>query len=179
MFKTAGTIVAAAALGIDGTLYLGSYDERIYALDSTTGEKKWDTPSNAGTIGTSIAIGNSGTIYAGTYYGVLYAIEGVDGLGQTPWPKFRGGALNDGRAQAAPNQLARFEAVRFSSAGCTLKIQAAPGQKCLLQASEDLQHWTTLASLTEASGTMEFNDASAAAAHQRFYRLQVEADSKP
>ena len=101
------------------------------------------------------------------------AVQGAGGLAQSPWPKFRGGPLNLGRAVAAPAQLPRFDTVRLTAAGCALKGQAPPGQTCDLEVSVDLLNWTRLKSLTDANGTIEFNDGQAAGLPRRFYRLAV------
>ena len=39
-FKTGGPVASSPAIGPDGTVYVGSYDKKIYSLDGKTGEKK-------------------------------------------------------------------------------------------------------------------------------------------
>lgn len=40
-FTTRGRITSTPALGEDGTLYFGSFDKRLYALDAATGQQRW------------------------------------------------------------------------------------------------------------------------------------------
>jgi glucose dehydrogenase len=43
-FKTKGPVSSSPAIGLDGTVYVGSElpDQRMYALDGKTGAKKWE-----------------------------------------------------------------------------------------------------------------------------------------
>ena len=41
-FETGAAIRSSPALGRDGTLYVGSEDKKVYAIDGKTGEKKWE-----------------------------------------------------------------------------------------------------------------------------------------
>ncbi len=58
---------------VDSTIYLGSEDGRLYAVDATTGEKLWDI-FLGGKITSSPAVAD-GTVYIGSHDGNLYAIE--------------------------------------------------------------------------------------------------------
>jgi outer membrane protein assembly factor BamB/expansin (peptidoglycan-binding protein) len=64
---------SSPAIGSDGTIYIGSQDNNLYAINST-GTFKWKYPTN-GVINSSPAIGNDGTIYVGSYDNNLYAIN--------------------------------------------------------------------------------------------------------
>jgi len=68
----------------DLTLYFGSSDGNLYALDAYTGKKKWAFRAN-GSIHTSPALYN-GTIYFGSWDTYLYALDA--GSGQLKW-KFK------------------------------------------------------------------------------------------
>jgi hypothetical protein len=173
LFATKELIHSSPAIGADGTVYVGTYGGNIFAVDGSSGTKKWTFSFGAGEISASPAIGPDGSVYIGSSLGVFLSVQGVGGLAQTTWPKFRGGPLNLGRAVTASAQLPRFDTVRLSAAGCTLKGQAPPGQTWDLEASVDLLNWTRLKSLTDANGTIEFNDDQAAGLPRRFYRLEV------
>ena len=67
-YRTDSWITSAPALSEDGTLYVGSWDDGLYAFNSTTGQKKWRCDVG-GTIASSPAIDNDGTIYVGTMRG--------------------------------------------------------------------------------------------------------------
>ncbi|MEF2245651.1 S-layer homology domain-containing protein [Paenibacillus sp. IITD108] len=73
-FAAEGSIYSTPAIGTDGTLYVGSYDGKLYAIDSRTGRLKWSFVTE-GAIASSPAIGADGTIYVGSGDGRLYALD--------------------------------------------------------------------------------------------------------
>lgn len=58
----------------DGTIYVGSTDNSVYALNPADGNVCWIFPTD-GDVYASPAIGDDGTIYVGSYDGKLYAIN--------------------------------------------------------------------------------------------------------
>ena len=58
---------------VDTTVYVGSEDGRLYAVDAATGKKLWDIITG-GRITSSPAVAD-GTVYIGSYDGNLYAIK--------------------------------------------------------------------------------------------------------
>ena len=70
---TGNAVEAAPAIGADGTLYVGSDDHNLYALNSATGAVKWMFPTGDA-ITSSPTIGADGTIYVGSNDGNLYAL---------------------------------------------------------------------------------------------------------
>ncbi|MEK7789977.1 MAG: PQQ-binding-like beta-propeller repeat protein, partial [Planctomycetota bacterium] len=71
-FKIDTRITSSPAVGLDGTIYVGSIDGRLYAInpDSTT---KWAFQVGS-EITASPAIGDDGTIYVGSRDKKMYAI---------------------------------------------------------------------------------------------------------
>jgi len=61
------------AIGSDGTVYLGSPDSAVYAVNPD-GTLRWRYPAGGG-ISSSPAIGSDGTIYIGSDDGYLYALN--------------------------------------------------------------------------------------------------------
>src|SRR6185437_13291384 len=59
------------------TVYFGSGDSNLYALDAHTGKKKWSFKTN-GVIHTSPALNNN-TLYFGSWDTYLYAVDAVSG----------------------------------------------------------------------------------------------------
>jgi hypothetical protein len=71
----------------DGTIYIGSYDNKLYAI-SSNGIKKWEFQADDW-VPTSPSVGTDGTIYIGSHDNRLYAICGTSSIADTPWPMFR------------------------------------------------------------------------------------------
>jgi len=65
-------ICSSAAVGADGTVYVGSDDSNLYAINPD-GSEKWRV-TTGGEVRSSPAIGSDGTIYVGSHDGRLYAI---------------------------------------------------------------------------------------------------------
>jgi outer membrane protein assembly factor BamB len=75
-FKTKDSIEGTAAIA-DKTVYVGSFDEHLYALDLATGKVRWKY--KAGLIKTSPGVlGN--TVYAGNADGVVHAVDAAEGV---------------------------------------------------------------------------------------------------
>ena len=78
-YKTNGQITSTPALAADRTLYVSSWDDRLYAFNSSTGAKKWAFDSGDSIV-SSPAIADDGTIYFGTMWGLgdggkIYAVN--------------------------------------------------------------------------------------------------------
>ena len=89
-FTAGGDILPSPAIGDDGTVYLGSGDTKVYALDGATGEKKWEFQTG-GIVYCSPAIGADGTVYIGSNDNKLYALDG--GAGTKKWEFETGGSV--------------------------------------------------------------------------------------
>jgi outer membrane protein assembly factor BamB len=72
-YKTGGNVSSSPAIGPDGTIYFGSYDDCIYALNPD-GTFKWRYQTS-GDVYSSPAIGSDGTIYFGSYDSCFYALN--------------------------------------------------------------------------------------------------------
>ncbi len=72
-FLTGDEIHSSPAIGSNGTIYVGSGDNKLYAIDPN-GTKKWEFEADAG-IYSSPAIGSDGTIYIGCYDHKIYAVN--------------------------------------------------------------------------------------------------------
>jgi len=66
------------AIGPDGTIYIGSGDDYVYALDGSKGTKKWRFKTNLMVTSTP-AVASDGTIYVGSQDQKLYALNGETG----------------------------------------------------------------------------------------------------
>ena len=87
-FTTGDVIYSTTAIGSDGTIYFGSFDNSLYALNPD-GTEKWKFLTGDH-IHSSPAIASDGTIYVGSYDHKLYAINPD---GSEKWNFFTGDAI--------------------------------------------------------------------------------------
>ena len=85
-FKTGGTVYSSPAIGSDGTVYVGSLDYKLYAINGKSGVKLWEFVTR-GSVSSSPVIGADGTLYVGSNDNKIYAIKtDSKGLAKSPWP---------------------------------------------------------------------------------------------
>ena len=75
-FETGGWVGYSPAIGPDGTIYVGSHDTKIYALDGKTGARKWEFKTG-NYVSNGPAIGADGTVYFGSVDKKVYALDGA------------------------------------------------------------------------------------------------------
>jgi eukaryotic-like serine/threonine-protein kinase len=75
-FKTGGPVISSPVLA-DGTLYIGSDDQNLYAIDLVSGAEKWKF-ATGGPIRSTPAVVD-GLVFFASYDGTFYALEAVDG----------------------------------------------------------------------------------------------------
>ena len=98
-FKTGGIVHRAPAIGSDGTVYIGSSNAKVHALDGESGVKKWEF--TGGTWAGTPTLSGNGTIYMGTDNSNIYAIQtSSKGPAKSPWPMFGQNPQHTGRAPA-------------------------------------------------------------------------------
>jgi outer membrane protein assembly factor BamB len=85
----------APAIGSDGTVYVGSEDKKVYALNGATGAKKWEFPTEK-YVFSSPAIGSDGTVYVGSGDNKVYALNGATGVKK--WEFLTGERVNSSPA---------------------------------------------------------------------------------
>ena len=89
---TLDSVTCSPAVGPDGTVYIGSNDNSLYAI-GPGGIVKWSHAGQAIFDTSSAAIGPDGTIYAGNYDGNLYAFNAD---GSVKWTYSVPGAAGSG-----------------------------------------------------------------------------------
>ena len=102
-FRTGGSVSSSPAIDSDGTVYVGSWDDKLYAINGKTGDKLWEFETRY-RVRSSPAIGSDGTVYVGSlglgpFGSKLYAIKtDSKGLAKSPWPMRGQNAQHTGRA---------------------------------------------------------------------------------
>ena len=92
---------SSPAIGSEGTVYVGSNDKKLYAINGRSGVKLWEFETGDSEYGvrSSPAIGSDGTVYVGSYDKKLYAIKTSSlGLAKSPWPMRGQNTQHTGRA---------------------------------------------------------------------------------
>jgi outer membrane protein assembly factor BamB len=75
-FRAGGAIVSTPAV-LDGTVYFGSSDHKVYALDERSGAVRW-TFLTKGRVSSSPAV-TAGRVYVGSFDGNFYALDAAGG----------------------------------------------------------------------------------------------------
>ena len=89
---------SSPAIGSDGTVYVGSRDNKLYAINGKSGVKLWEFEAGDWVYSSS-AIGSDGTVYVGSWDKKLYAIKTESlGLAKSPWPMRGQNTQHTGRA---------------------------------------------------------------------------------
>jgi len=84
-FRTGGRVISSPVVA-GGTLYVGSNDSNLYAIDAESGTEKWRFKT--GSRVTSSPAVAKGTVYFGSWDGNFYAVDSASG--QQKW-KFKTG----------------------------------------------------------------------------------------
>ena len=80
-FETEDFVRSSPAIGSDGTVYVGSWDNKLYAINGKSGVKLWEFETGDA-VESSPAIGSDGTVYVGSGYvdKKFYALSGKSGV---------------------------------------------------------------------------------------------------
>ena len=76
--SSGNSIFSSPAIGADGSVYIGSNDYNLYAVDPRNGKAKWTFTAGDQISGVPV-IGPDGTIYVGSEDKMLYALHAEDG----------------------------------------------------------------------------------------------------
>lgn len=94
-FTAQAPIYTSPAIGADGTIYFGSDDSNVYAINGKTGALKWTYPTLS-YVESSPAIGSDGTVFIGGDDANIYAINGSTGA--LKWSYTTGSFINSSPA---------------------------------------------------------------------------------
>ena len=85
-YATKGNVLSSPAIGTDGTVFVGSSDKKLYALNPD-GSLKWSYTNSVYAFSSSPSIGIDGTVFVGLGDGKLYAIAeaGASTVISTPY----------------------------------------------------------------------------------------------
>ena len=89
-YSTGGGVTSSPAIDVDGTVFIGSIDSKVYALNGLASVLRWSY-STGGGITSSPAIGTDGTVYIGSSDKRVYALSGLTGTQR--WNFSTGGSV--------------------------------------------------------------------------------------
>jgi outer membrane protein assembly factor BamB len=98
-FKAKDGVESTAAIA-DGTAYIGSFDQHLYALDLKSGRQKWSY--KAGPFKAPVAV-HAGSIYAGDEDGGFHCLDAANGTKR--WTFDAGAEVTSGAAFAGDDVL--------------------------------------------------------------------------
>ncbi|HEY9172362.1 MAG TPA: PQQ-binding-like beta-propeller repeat protein [Verrucomicrobiae bacterium] len=122
-FVMRGPVCSCPAIGADGTLYVGTTDYMVNALDGANGAKRW-VFATGGYVVSSPAIGADGTVYIGSNDQKLYALNGATGAKR--WEFATGRSVEDSPAIGADG---------------TVYLGAGNKKLCALSATSGATRW--------------------------------------
>jgi outer membrane protein assembly factor BamB len=77
-FQTGDVVRATPTIAPDGTIYIGSTDHKLYAIEGATGEEKWEFETGDW-VKSSATLDSDGTLYFGSFDKKVYALDGATG----------------------------------------------------------------------------------------------------
>ncbi len=169
---TGSKVRSTPAIGVDGTVFCGSYDWRLYCI-ATNGTTNW-TYTTGFNIFSSPVIGLNGTLYVGSADSKLYALPASTYLAAGAWPCFRRDVRHTANAGALwllpgliypPDDLGEY---RFD-----FYIYGPADQSCQVEVSADLTNWVSDGSVTLPSSGIGMVAEGGGGA--RFYRAKYGA----
>eukprot|EP00940_MAST-03C_sp_MAST-3C-sp2_P003540 g3540.t1 len=103
-FKTERAVVSTGALSGQGTLFVGSWDHHLYAIDTADGTMRWKV--NLGyVVSSSPVLSSDGTLYVGSGDGNLY---GISSTGTVLWTFKAGDSIFSSPAMSADGTKVYF-----------------------------------------------------------------------
>jgi outer membrane protein assembly factor BamB/formylglycine-generating enzyme required for sulfatase activity len=75
-FRTGGPVRSSPVV-VDGTVYVGSHDGHVYAIDAATGRQKWSHAAGGIVSGSALVAG--GVVYIASETGRFFALRATDG----------------------------------------------------------------------------------------------------
>ncbi len=162
-------IRSSPAIGSDGTIYVGSDDFSLYAINPSdeTLKPKWRFQTG-GMVSSSPTIGFGGDVYVGSQDGRLYAFEsGSAQLANVAWPKFGHDVRNTARNNVNISPTADAGADQTVKSGDRVTLDGSN--------SYDPDYGIPLYSWTQTEGT-SISLSDAAAVKPWFDAPEVDAD---
>jgi len=117
---------SSPAISSDGaTVFVGSYDKKLYAIDAANGTLKWAFETG-GNVRSSPAISSDGaTVFVGSFDGKLYAIDAASGTEK--WAFETGGEV--------------YSSPAISSDGATVFVGSEDNKLYAIDAADGTEKW--------------------------------------
>ncbi|TMC18487.1 MAG: hypothetical protein E6J34_17015 [Chloroflexi bacterium] len=89
VYQVGASVGSSAPAVVNGTVYVGAWDGKLYAIDVVSGTKRWTYQTNNHIISSPAVVG--GVVYIGSWDGNLYAIDAISG--NKKWAYQTGGSI--------------------------------------------------------------------------------------
>ncbi len=140
------------AIASNETIYFGSNNNKLHAVNTRTGVRKWGFETEDW-LTSSPAIGANGIVYFGSWDGFFYAVHGSAGPADSAWPMFAQNAQRTGReadearvSRVDPDLNLHVSRVLSEQGQITIQAVAQPRnslEMVEIEFSNDLIHWRT------------------------------------
>jgi hypothetical protein len=171
-FRTGSYVASSPAIGADGTVYVGSDESGVYALDGNRARRGFQKPR--GWFHSSPAVGADGTVYVGSREHKVYAFEtSSTGPADSPWPLF---GQNAQRTGITPSPVAdKIEIYTFSKSASpfTISFESRSGATYIIEVTHDLKQWGELGEVQATGSSVEFTDWRKALFQKQYYRVKL------
>ena len=117
-FRTGDEIRSSPAV-VDGTVYVGSWDGYVYALDAATGQERWRFQTGDVVLSSPAVV--NGKVYVGSFDGNLHALDAASG--EERW------RFKTGRSVESSPCVADGSVFFTGNDGNTYALDAATGQE--------------------------------------------------
>ena len=163
---------SSPAIGNDGTIYFGSYDNNLSA--NHPAGAKYGKFTAGDDVNSSPAIGRDGTIYFGSLDGNLYAIKSSSiGPADSPWPMFGQNAQRTGRAPSPVPDKIQINTFSKSASPFSLTFETKSDSTYKIEASHDLKKWGEIGEVQGTGSSVEFTDWRESRFQKHYYRVKM------
>jgi len=140
-FKTGGPVRSSPVI-VDGTLYIGSGDAHVYAINAGTGKELWKYKTGGFVSGSAAVVG--GVVYIASEDGNLYALDAK--TGQEKWK-----AATGGNPAGSPAVAYGHVFLCNGSKGGHAAFSMSPGKLLAFQVADGAKIWENATGVNTSS----------------------------
>ncbi|MDE2641804.1 MAG: PQQ-binding-like beta-propeller repeat protein [Verrucomicrobiota bacterium] len=171
-FETESYVATSPSIGADGTVYVGSDDRNVYALDGKIGAKQWKFRTGS-YVASSPAIVADGTVYVGSRDYNVYAFEtSSTGPADSSWPMFSQNAQRTERAPTSVSDALQITISDKTAWSFIVSFITLEDSTYVFQASADLKNWSKVEEVNGTGDEVKVTDRREAIFQKQYYRVK-------